>query len=108
MQTEQKTHTTTFAIFDDLKRNTQQVVFDLKRTIFLGFALWNIPHLSKSFYDFFSSLAVKRAADKILTLLVRFGKERARPPNVIYGVHKVSIVTPRARSQPRNAVDDEE
>ena len=34
MQTEQKTHTTTFAIFDDLKRNTQQVVFDLKRDHF--------------------------------------------------------------------------
>ena len=76
MQTEQKTHTTTFAIFDDLKRNTQ-IESDLKRTIFLGFALWNIPHLSKSFYDFFSSLAVKRAADKILTITyypVRFGK----------------------------------
>jgi hypothetical protein len=31
---------------------------------------------------------------------------RLRPPNVIYGEHKVSIVTPRASSE--NHVDDDE
>ena len=36
---------------------------------------------------------------QILQVFQKYFKNKTAPPNVIYGVHKVSIVTPRARSE---------
>ena len=78
---------------------------DFLQPFFLAL-LSNIPHLSKGFYDFFHAIQLLVKEEKPIKyfllhlLLVRFGKLlHDDPPNVIYGVHKVSIVTPRARSE---------